>query len=331
MVTDQSKCAEVNIEDGASVRNFEVNVDSLGVRESVVEGVGVDSDGDIDVTIVVPAFNEGRRLPKSLPALLTALDEFDFRCEIVLVDDGSVDDTLAVAASHLVDRPDVQLLQLPWNCGKGAAVRAGVNAATGAYIAFLDADLASDMADLPRLLSLLENADVALGSRTLPSSLVEGRSTARNVGGAVYSRLVHKLTAAEVADTQCGFKAFRAPVAKLLFSMTTSNGFGFDVEILTLATALGFRIVECPIRWTAVDGGHVSLRRHGLGMLNDLRRARGHQQRALAEAGHVSSRRTESWQPEVVSGSDRGGPRVIYLDAPAGETMTVGLDPLSLD
>jgi dolichyl-phosphate beta-glucosyltransferase len=316
---------------GAIVQNSDVNVDNLGVRESVAEGVGAPSDDDIDVSIVVPAFNEGRRLPHSLPPLLAALDELDSRCEIVLVDDGSVDDTLAVAARHLVDRPDVQLLQLPWNCGKGAAVRAGVNAANGTHVVFLDADLASDMADLPRLLSLLEHADIALGSRTLPSSLVQGRSTARNVGGAVYSRLVHKLTAAEVADTQCGFKAFRAPAAKLLFSMTASNGFGFDVEILTLARALGFRIVECPIRWTAIDGGHVSLRRHGLGMLNDLRRARVHQHRALTEAGHGSSQRTESWQPEVVSGFGRRGPCVIYLDPPSGETMSVGLEELALD
>jgi glycosyltransferase involved in cell wall biosynthesis len=272
----------------------------------------------IDVSLVVPAFNESKRLPQSLPALLVALEKFDFRCEIVLVDDGSGDDTFDVAARHLADHPNVQLLQLPWNCGKGAAVRAGVNAANGAQIAFLDADLASDMADLPRLLALLDHADIALGSRTLPSSLVEGRSTARNMGGALYRGLVRKLTEATVADTQCGFKAFRAPVAKLLFSMTTSNGFGFDVEIVTLATALGFRIVECPIRWTAVDGGHVSFRRHGVGMLNDLRRARVHQQRALVEDWNPSRHQPGSWVPEVVSGFDR--PKVIYLDAPSDKT-----------
>ena len=264
------------------MRNLDINVDNLGAHRSVHGGV----DAQADVSIVVPAYNESRRLPKSLPVLLESLETFDARCEIVLVDDGSSDDTFAVAFEHLDGRPDVQLLRLPWNCGKGAAVRAGVNAANGAFVVFLDADLASDMADLPQLLSMLEDADIALGSRTLPKSLVEGRSTARNVGGAVYRGLVRKLTTADVADTQCGFKAFRAPVAKLLFSMTTSNGFGFDVEILTLATALDFRIVECPIRWTAVDGGHVSLRRHGLGMLHDLRRARGQQQRAAAAARH---------------------------------------------
>jgi dolichyl-phosphate beta-glucosyltransferase len=297
------------------VRNHDLNVDSVGLRGSTQERLGAPPQV-IAVSIVVPAFNESKRLPKSLPALLTALEKFDFRCEIVLVDDGSGDDTFGVAARHLADHPDVQLLQLPWNCGKGAAVRAGVNAANGAQVVFLDADLASDMDDLPRLLALLDGADIALGSRTLPSSLVEGRSTARNLGGALYRGLVRKLTEATVADTQCGFKAFRAPVAKLLFSMTTSNGFGFDVEIVSLATALRFRIVECPIRWTAVDGGHVSLRRHGLGMLNDLRRARSHQQRALAEDWNSSWRRPGSWVPEVVSGFDRPTPSVIYLDAP---------------
>ena len=301
------------------MRNRDINVDNLGAPSTQrLAALPL----RVIVSLVVPAFNESKRLPQSLPALLVALDKFNFRCEIVLVDDGSGDDTFDVAESHLADHPDVQLLKLPWNCGKGAAVRAGVNAANGAQIVFLDADLASDMADLPRLLALLEDADIALGSRTLPSSLVEGRSTARNVGGALYRSLVRKLTEATVADTQCGFKAFRAPVAKLLFSMTTSNGFGFDVEIVTLATALGFRIVECPIRWTAVDGGHVSLRRHGVGMLNDLRRARGHQQRAVAEAWRPSTGQPGSWLPEVVSGYDQSGPRVIYLDAPAEGAAT---------
>lgn len=271
----------------------------------------------VDVTIVVPAFNEGARLPESLPVLIDALKAMDSRVEIVLVDDGSTDDTSHVAAQHLGRWRDVQLLRLPWNCGKGAAVRAGVSAAKGAAIVFLDADLAADIADLPRLLALLETADVSLGSRTKAGAVVEGRTAARHFGGTVYQALVRHLTDASVVDTQCGFKAFRAPAAKLLFSMTTSTGFGFDVEILTLAAALGFRIEECPIRWTAIDGGHVSLRQHGLGMLHDLHRARRHQQRARNASWNWAP--PGSGDRESASESDRRGPSVIRLDAPAGE------------
>ncbi len=236
--------------------------------------------GERDVSIVVPAFNESGRLPHSLPALVNAIHMLNVRSELLFVDDGSTDQTAAAAACHLAALPDARVIALPWNCGKGAAVRAGVSAARGKAIIFLDADLANDVADLPRLLSLLDVADIALGSRTAEGSVVTGRTRRRHVAAVAYRTLTHRLTNTAVVDTQCGFKAFRAPVAKLLFSMTSATGFGFDVEILTLATALGLRITEFPITWTAVEGSHVSLRRHVPGMLADLRRARRHQTRA---------------------------------------------------
>ena len=248
---------------------------------------------------------------------MEALSGIDSRIEIVLVDDGSTDNTTEVAEEHLCAWRDVQILRLPWNCGKGAAVRAGVSAANGSAIVFLDADLAADIGELPRLLSLLDSADVSLGSRTKAGSIVEGRTAARHFGGTVYQALVRRFTDASVVDTQCGFKAFRAPAAKLLFSMTTSTGFGFDVEILALATALGFRIEECPIRWTAVDGGHVSLRQHGLGMLQDLRRARRHQQRARTTNWNWTPPGQDTWG--AAAGSHGGRPDVIRLDPPVSE------------
>lgn len=236
--------------------------------------------GRFGVTIVVPAFNEAARLPTSLPLLVEAVRQLPVTSEVVLVDDGSTDRTAAVATRHLSGLPDTHVLRLPWNCGKGTAVRTGVAVARGSVIVFLDADLASDLVVLPHLLSLLDVADIALGSRTAPGAVVTGRTPLRDVAAATYRQLVKSLTAAAVEDTQCGLKAFRGPVAKLLFSMTRASGFGFDVEVLALATALGMRIQECPVRWTAVEGGHVSLRRHGPGMLHDLHRARRHQQRA---------------------------------------------------
>ena len=275
------------------------------MRESGIAG--------IHTSVIVPAFNEAARLPRSLPILVNALRELDGRSEIVLVDDGSTDDTFDVAAQHLEGFADVRLLRLPWNCGKGAAVRRGVSAASGKAIVFVDADLAGDIADLPALLAPLDHVDIALGSRAVAGAVVHGRTTARQVGSSAYRRLTRAMTSGTVADTQCGFKAFRGPVAKLLFSMTTSTGFGFDVEILTLASALGFRIEECPIHWTAVEGGHVSLRRHGLEMLHDLRRARRHRQRAQAETWSLACH-PNPWTPRTVGQPVSLAPMVIRLD-----------------
>ena len=275
--------------------------------------------GDIDVTVVIPAFNEAARLPDSLPALLAAVDQLGVRSEIILVDDGSTDATVEVAERHFSTRSDTRLLRLPWNCGKGAAVRAGVSAAQGNSIVFLDADLAADIAHLPQLLAMLDTVDVALGSRTRIGAEVQGRTAGREVGARAYRALVRYLTQASVVDTQCGFKAFRAPAAKLLFSMTTATGFGFDVEILTLAVALELRIAECPIRWTAVDGGHVSLRQHGLGMLGDLQRARRHQQQTLSRTWNWTTPELAKRHLHVVASlaTVQLPPDVIRLDEPA--------------
>ena len=250
--------------------------------------------------MVVPAYNESRRLPRSLPALARALEELDVRSEIVVVDDGSTDGTEATATSLLSDTPGAQVVRLPWNCGKGAAVRAGVNVARGDAVVFLDADLSSDLGDLPRLVALLDSHDIAVGSRSTPGAVVTGRSPVRYLAAATYRRLVKQLIPGAIVDTQCGFKAFRAPVAKLLFSLTSSTGFGFDVEVLTLATALGFRVTECPVTWVAVEGSHVCLRRHVPGMLRDLNRARRLQKLARSAGLSVVTAGVEGARANVV-------------------------------
>ena len=273
-----------------------------------------ETDNVVRTSVIVPAFNEAQRLPLSLPLLIDAVRSLAGRSEIVLVDDGSTDETSAVATRLLADFPDVTIVRLPWNCGKGAAVRRGVSAARGEIIAFLDADLSSDISHLAELLALLDNADIALGSRAVAGAIVRGRTTARQVGSNAYRFLAQALTAGTIADTQCGFKAFRAPVAKLLFSMTSATGFGFDVEILTLATALNFSIAEYPIRWTATEGGHVVLRRHGLGMLQDLRRARRHRQRAKVEGWNIATHENP-WTPQAVSRPSVPSQAVAAFDA----------------
>lgn len=235
--------------------------------------------GELSLSVIVPAFNEGQRLPASLPLLACRLADLGPRIgsyEVIVVDDGSYDDTAEVARDLLELFPIGRLVRLPWNCGKGTAVRAGVATAAGQSIVFMDADLSADLAHLPEMLCRLEHADVVVGSRCAPGAEVLGRTPVRKLGSVAYNRLARRVTTTTIRDTQCGFKGFRSGPGKLLFSLVQASGFGFDVEVITLAAVMGLRIVELPVRWTAAEGSTVHLHRDVAGMLADLWRARRH-------------------------------------------------------
>ena len=242
------------------------------------------------LTIIVPAFNEAARLPSSLPLLARVVTDIEQRfgpVEVIVVDDGSSDDTCGVARRHCSLFSDAWLIRLPWNCGKGAAVRTGMMAADGKVIVFVDADLSADLCLLPSIIRRLDDADVVIGSRRADGATVVGRTRARNLGGITYNQLAKRLTGLTFDDTQCGLKAFRADAGKLLFSLCRSSGFGFDVEICAAAVAMDLRVVEVPIAWSATDGGTVRLRAHAVGMLADLLRARTHRSRARRTTTNV--------------------------------------------
>jgi dolichyl-phosphate beta-glucosyltransferase len=211
------------------------------------------------VSIVVPAYNEEERLQRTLPQL-ERRDGLGPDVEVIVVDDGSADRTVEIARDHLRRIPRGRLLRLPWHAGKGAAVRSGVAAAEGDAIVFMDADLATDLSALPRLLTALQAADVVIGSRTAPGAVVTGRSPTRRVLHRGFGLPARHVAGVAASDPQCGFKGFRNDAAKILFAISRLNGFGFDVEILMLADKLGYRIVEIPVRWHAVDGSHVRAR-----------------------------------------------------------------------
>ena len=224
------------------------------------------------VSIVVPAYNEEARLQRTLPQL-EQHGRLGPDVEVIVVDDGSADRTVEIARDHLRRLPRGRLLRLPWHAGKGAAVRSGVAAAQGDAIVFMDADLATDLSALPRLLLALRGADVAIGSRAAPGAVVTGRSPARRVLHRGFGMQARHVAGISASDPQCGFKGFRNDAAKILFPMSRLNGFGFDVEILLLAVKLGYRIVEIPVRWHAVDGSHVRAR-DPMAMLLELVRMR---------------------------------------------------------
>ncbi|CAO5228195.1 dolichyl-phosphate beta-glucosyltransferase [Frankia sp. AgKG'84/4] len=225
----------------------------------------------VPVSVVIPAYNEAMRLPGSLPSLVSVMRGIP-GAEVIVVDDGSTDGTCAVAEEHLAELPGGRVLRLPWNSGKGAAVRAGVSVSRGASIVFVDADGASDARDLPLLLAALEHAEIALGSRRIGGGAV--RTNGRRVGSWAFNQITRSLASLDVADTQCGFKAFRGPEAKLLFSLARSTGFGFDVEVLSIARSIGYRIAEVPVRWAEIPGGTFRVARHTPAMIVDVVRAR---------------------------------------------------------
>jgi len=225
------------------------------------------------VSIVIPAYNEGARFARSLPRLRAAL-EANPALEVIIVDDGSTDDTVEVVLDLLGGWDSAKLIRLPWNGGKGAAVKAGVAVARGEITCFMDADLSADLAHLPRLLRALDNADIALGSRSIAGSRAVYGNKMRRVTSKVFNAVVCGVAGVIAADTQCGFKAFRTPAAKMLFHLAKVDGFAFDVEVLALAQLLGYRIAEVPVGWVEAEGTTVHPLRDPARMLRDVFRTR---------------------------------------------------------
>ncbi len=228
------------------------------------------------LSVVIPAFNEAARLPPYLEEVVGFLEGRGEDWEVVVVDDGSTDGTAAVVRAVGVRHPHVRLLPFGRNRGKGAAVRAGMLAATGAARLFTDADGATPIAELKRLEPVLAaGADVVIGSRVLLDPAVSVRARSHRVAaGRVFNWLVARLIMRGVADSQCGFKLFTAEAAETLFGALETGGFAFDVELLLRAQARGYRVVEVPVNWADQEGSKVGVLANGPGMLVQILRAR---------------------------------------------------------
>jgi glycosyltransferase involved in cell wall biosynthesis len=207
------------------------------------------------LTIVIPAYQEAGRLPASLPRLLHHLHDRP-GVELLVVDDGSTDDTVVVARRLLADHPDARVLEHPHR-GKGAAVAAGMAAASGDRLVFMDADLATDLDALDPVVAALDHADVVLGSRRAPGAVTAGFTPIGALAHRSFGLLARAVTRVPVRDFQCGFKAFRADAARSVFPLVAEPGYAFDVEVLLVAHRLGLRIEEVPVRWESVAGSHV--------------------------------------------------------------------------
>jgi dolichyl-phosphate beta-glucosyltransferase len=228
----------------------------------------------LSLSVVVPAFDEARRLPTTLASLTAFLADRGGPYELIVVDDGSRDATAEVATralSALGERG--RLVRLPANRGKGAAVRAGALAARGERVLVTDADLSTPIEELEVLeRACAGGADVAIGSRALDRSLIARRQPLlREWSGRLFNLVVRIFALPGIRDSQCGFKLFRGEVAHDVFGHARSDGFGFDVEVLAIAKHLGYRIAEVPVRWRNDDDSRLSLARGAAAFADPLR------------------------------------------------------------
>ena len=230
----------------------------------------------IHLSVVIPAYNEAERIGLTLKKIHEYLLTKDYRYEIIVVDDGSTDDTRRVVRKTAQEIPFVRLLENGANRGKGYSVRAGVLDSHGKIILFSDADLSTPIQEVSYLEYWLNNGyDIAIGSRALPGSEILVRQPRHREGmGKIFNRLVQLLTVSGIRDTQCGFKLFKKEVAKVLFAKQTVWGFGFDVEILFMASKSGYRIKEVPIKWINSLDSRVHIVKDSFSMLVDLVRIR---------------------------------------------------------
>lgn len=203
------------------------------------------------LSIVIPAYNEERRLGPSLAAVRAFVRKRRLSAEVLVVDDGSNDGTVTLVKDLARRFKGLRLVQQPRNLGKGAAVKAGVLASRGGQILFSDADLSTPLEELPGLQAALKaGADIAIGSRAIDRSRIAVRQPLyREAAGRLFNRLVQAFSVPGVRDTQCGFKLFKAPAAKRLFALQQVPRFGFDVEVLFLARLAGYKVAELPVRW----------------------------------------------------------------------------------
>ena len=227
------------------------------------------------ISVVIPAYNEEARLGPTVRRVRDHLEARGGDFEILVVDDGSTDRTIAVAEEAAAGDVRVHVIAQPANRGKGAAVRAGMLAAAGERVLFSDADLATPIEELAKLEARMDaGADLVIASRALPDSDIRTRQhPAREMMGRTFNVVVRTLLLGGIKDTQCGFKLFRREVARDLFGRATVDGFAFDVEILWLARGT-WTIAEVPVVWHHVEESKVSPGTDAARMFADLVRLR---------------------------------------------------------
>ena len=235
----------------------------------------------IDITIVLPSYNEEDRIRPALEDLGRHLEDAPYTAEILVVDDGSTDRTADLVRSIMQTRPRIRLIESHRNLGKGHALWLAANATRAPFLAIMDADMATPPEFIDRLLERLRAGDqVVVGSRVLPGSCIEVQQPLhRQLMGRIYRTLVQGLISVGFSDPQCGFKGFHTATLLKLLRRQTRNRFGFDIELLAIAEANRLRMSEIPVYWRHRSGSKVRLLVDPLRMLKDLAVVRGNIER----------------------------------------------------
>ncbi len=231
------------------------------------------------LSIIIPAFNESDRLKDTSERILNYIQTLSFKSELIIVDDGSTDNTAEVAKNICTQFPliDTRVIRYEENRGKGFAVKTGLLASKADIALFSDADLSTPIEELHKLIEPIENGDydVTFGSRALDRSLIGNhQSWRREQSGKVFNFIVQTGTGLPFWDTQCGFKAFNMNKFRPLLEVMKIERFGFDVEFLFVANHRNLRLKEIPVRWNHCDGTKVSVFRDSYRMFNEVRQIR---------------------------------------------------------
>ncbi len=231
-------------------------------------------------SIVIPAFNEQKRLPGTLEKVFHFLTQQPFTFEVIVVENGSSDRTYEIAMEFARQHPNLHVLQS--EKGKGAAVQRGMLTAQGEYRFMCDADLSMPVEEILKFLPpALQDFDIAIGSREAKESIRYNEPSYRHWGGRGINFLIQTLILPGLNDTQCGFKCFRATVAEDLFNRQTLLGWSFDIELLYMARRHGYRIIEIPIHWQHFSDSKVSALRDALHMIRDIFRIHANARRGV--------------------------------------------------
>ncbi len=232
-------------------------------------------------TLVIPAYNEGHRIGETLATCLEYLSRESSESELIVVNDGSTDNTSEVVRVALASAAGTatRVIERSPNRGKGAAVRDGLLAATRPIGLFSDADLSTPITETPKLIEPIaaDELDIAFGSRALDRRLIGNRQPwKREQGGRVFNLLVRLATGLPFWDTQCGFKAFRLAACRSVIEQAQVDGFGFDVELLLLASRANLRMREIPVRWDHNEGSKVHFVHDSIAMIREVISLRAH-------------------------------------------------------
>ena len=242
-------------------------------------------------SIVIPAYNESARLGATLEKILAHMHAHGWEAEVLVVNDGSSDETAAIVQSFAEKHPSVRLIQNPGNRGKGYSVRNGMLHATGTITLFSDADLSSPIEEADKLFAaIVAGADVAMGSRWLRAELQTQRQPLyRQLYGRIFNLALRLILGLHYRDTQCGFKAFTSRAAHTVFPLQRIERWGFDPEILYLARKFGLKVEEVPVRWAHREGTRLNPLRDGIRMFGEMLKVRWYSFTGKYEPGSPSA------------------------------------------